>query len=192
MSFTKSLTGIFLLIMLFSAFTFAQDKDMMKDNMSKKEMADKEMIKDNMMHAEIMMKFDKNMDGIAINGYDPVSYFTDSNPETGMSGYSYEWMGAKWQFTSEEHLKMFKENPTKYVPQFGGYCSYAVSLNKLVPADPDFWTIENGKLYLNFNGDAQRLFRKDLSGNINTAEKNWKSLNMTDDKMMKDKTDMKK
>jgi len=192
MKFTNFFTGIVLLIMLFSAVSFAQDKDMMKDDMRKKEMMDNEMMKDNMMQAEMMMKFNKNMDGFAINGYDPVSYFTNGKPETGISGYSYEWMGAKWQFTSEEHLKMFKENPIKYAPQFGGYCSYAISLNKLVPADSDFWTIENGNLYLNFNGDAQKLFRKDLSGNIKTAEKNWKSLNMTDDMMMKDKTDMKK
>jgi len=182
MKFTNFFTGIVLLIMLFSIVSFAQDKDMMKDDMSKKEMMDKEM----------MIKFDKNMDGLALNGYDPVSYFTNGKPETGMSGNSYEWMGAKWQFTSEEHLNMFKENPSKYAPQFGGYCTYALSLNKIVPADPAFWTIDNGMLYLNANGNAQKLFRKDAMSNIKTAEKNWKSLNMTDDKMMKDKTDMKK
>ena len=137
MSYIKSFAAIFLLITFFSALSFAQDKDMMKDNMDKKEMMDREM----------MMKFDKNMDGFAINGYDPVSYFTESKSETGMSDYRYEWMGAKWQFTSEEHLNMFKENPIKYAPQFGGYCSYAVSKNKLVPANPDFWTTKNGKLY---------------------------------------------
>jgi hypothetical protein len=182
MSYIKSFTAIFLLITLFSAFSYAQEKDMMKDNMNKKEMMDKEM----------MMKFDKNMDGLAINGYDPVSYFTEGEPETGMPGNGYEWMGAKWQFTSEEHLNMFKENPTKYAPQFGGYCAYALSLNKLVPADPAFWTIDNGMLYLNANGDAEKLFRKDAMSNIKTAEKNWKSLSMDDDNMMEDKMEMKK
>ena len=191
MSFIKSLTSIFLFILLFSAVSLAQNKDMMKDDMNKKEMMSKDMMKDNMMHDEMMMKFDKNMDGLAINGYDPVSYFTDGKSEMGMSDYSYEWMGAGWRFTNEKHLEMFKENPTKYTPQFGGYCAYAVSLNKLVPANPDLWTIENGKLYLNVNADAQKLFRKDLSGNINTAEKNWKSLSISDDMMMKDKMDMK-
>ena len=184
MHFTKSLTGIFLLIILFSVVSLAQDKDMMKDNMKKKEMTDNDKM---MMHDDMMMKISKNMDGVALKGYDPVSYFTDMKPEMGMSDISYKWGGATWRFTSKDHMKMFKENPSKYAPQFGGYCAYALSLNKLVPADPAYWTMKNRMLYVNANADAQKLFRKDETGNIEKAEKNWKSLSMKEDEMNDDK-----
>ena len=184
MKFTKSLIGMCLLIMLFSAVSFAQDKDMMKDNMKKKEMMDNDKM---MKHDDMMMKISKNTDGVALKGYDPVSYFTDMKPEMGMSDISYKWGGATWRFTSKDHMKMFKENPSKYAPQFGGYCAYALSLNKLVPADPAYWTMKNGMLYVNANADAQKLFRKDETGNIEKAEKNWKSLSMKEDEMNDDK-----
>jgi len=190
MNFTKSVTAVFLLSILLSIVSFAQDKDMMKKDMNKKEMMDKEMMKDDMMHNEMMMNIAKDMDGIAIKGYDAVSLFDGGESEMGMMEYSYKWMDAEWQFTNEEHLNMFKENPAKYAPQFGGYCAYAVSLNKLVPADPAYRTKENGKVYLNVNGDAEKLFRKDISSNIQKAETNWKSLGMAHDEMMNDKMDM--
>jgi pentapeptide MXKDX repeat protein len=182
MNFTKSLKGIFLLIMLFTAVSFAQDKDNMKGDMNKKEMMNKDMMKDNTIPKD-MMKIDKNMDGIALKGYDPVSYFTDMKPEMGISDISYKWGGATWQFTIKDHMKMFKENPSKYAPQYGGYCAYAITKNKLVPADPAIWTMENGKLYLNVNADAQKLFRKDITDNIKIGGKNWKTLSMSNDKM---------
>jgi hypothetical protein len=62
----------------------------------------------------------------------------------------------------------------------------------MVPADPTVWTMENGKLYLNVNADAQKMFRKDLNENIQKAEKNWKSMHMKNEKMTNDKMDMKK
>ena len=191
MSFTKYLTGLFFLVMVFSIASFAQDKDMMKKDTKGKEMMDNKMMKDD-MHSDMMMDINKNKGGLAISGYDPVSYFTDGKAEMGMSNYSYKWMGATWQFTNEDHLNMFKENPAKYEPQFGGYCAYAACINKMVPADPTVWTIENGKLYLNVNADAQKMFRKDLNGNIQKAEENWKSMHMKNEKMTNDKMDMKK
>ena len=196
MNFTKSLTGILLLIILFSVISFAQDKDNMKGDMNKKEMMNKDMMKDNTMHKD-MMKIDKNTDGVALKGYDPVSYFTDMRPEMGMSNISYKWGGATWQFTSKDHMKMFKENPSKYTPQYGGYCAYAVTKNILVPADPAIWTMENGKLYLNVNADVQKLFRKDITDNIKIGGKNWKTLSirsdkMDDNKMMNNKMDKNK
>ncbi|MCW8810119.1 MAG: hypothetical protein OQJ93_12820 [Ignavibacteriaceae bacterium] len=192
MSFTKYLTGVFFLIMVFSIASFAQDKDMMKKDTKGKEMMDNKMMKDDMMQSDMMMEINKNMDGVAINGYDPVSYFTDGKAEMGMSSYSYKWMGATWQFTNEDHLNKFKENPEKYSPQFGGYCAYAACINKMVPADPTVWMMENGKLYLNVNGDAQKLFKKDLDGNIKKAEENWESMHKKNENMMDDKMDMKK
>jgi pentapeptide MXKDX repeat protein len=111
MKFTKSLTGIFLLIVLFSAASFAQDSGKMKNDMSKKEMMDKEKMHSDMMQNDMKSNICTNMNGLAINGFDAVSYFTDGKPALGKSSYTYSWMNAKWQFASEEHMKMFKDNP---------------------------------------------------------------------------------
>jgi YHS domain-containing protein len=140
-----------------------------------------------MIHKDMMMKIDKDADGLAIKGYDAVSYFTDMKPMMGRSSYTYDWMGAKWQFTSEKNLNMFKANPEKYAPQYGGYCAYAVSKNMLAPVDPTAWTVVDGKLYLNNSGKVQKLWKKDIPGNIKTADKNWTKLGMADIK-----SDMKK
>jgi YHS domain-containing protein len=59
--------------------------------------------------------------GVAIGGYDPAAYFTQGKSVKGSGAFTYSWMGATWHFTSGEHLEMFKSNPKKYAPQYGGY-----------------------------------------------------------------------
>lgn len=60
-------------------------------------------------------------DGVAIKGFDPVAYFTDGKPVKGSDQFPYEWNGAKWLFSSQEHLDLFSSDPDKYAPQYGGY-----------------------------------------------------------------------
>jgi YHS domain-containing protein len=60
-------------------------------------------------------------DGVAIKGYDPVAYFLEERPVKGSEEFEYEWMGAKWRFASAEHRDLFKADPEKYAPQYGGY-----------------------------------------------------------------------
>ena len=111
--------------------------------------------------------------GVAINGYDPVAYFTQSKPMKGDSEYSYTWKDAKWRFASKEHLELFKASPEKYAPQYGGYCAWAVSQGYTAKIDPDAWTIHNGKLYLNFSLDVRAQWLEDMEENIRKADKNW-------------------
>lgn len=194
MKYIKSASLFILTICIMSSVSFGQEmgtmkKDSMKASMNeegmKKDMMDKKdgmMKKDNMMKEKemmhgSMMKFDKNMDGVAIKGYDPVGYFTDGKAEMGDKMYSHKWMGAEWHFKNKEHLNMFMENPEKYAPKYGGYCAYGVSKNHLSATDPNAWTIVDGKLYLNYNKDVQKMFNGDLNGNIMEAEKNWPELN---------------
>lgn len=179
----------FILILFLSVTSFAQDKDMMKnDKMSHN---DKMMRNDKTMHSSTMISTDKM--GVAINGYDPVSYFTDGKAEMGNKMYSYKWMDAKWYFNNQDNMKMFKDNPEKYAPAFGGYCAYAVSKGKLVSCDPDAWTIHDGKLYLNHNKDVKKLFKNDLESDIKAANMKWSKMNMKEgkmqDKMMDKKSD---
>ena len=60
-------------------------------------------------------------EGLAIKGYDTVAYFTEGKPLRGSEKLTYQWMGAEWRFASAEHLELFKSNPKKYAPQYGGY-----------------------------------------------------------------------
>ncbi|MDO6710621.1 YHS domain-containing (seleno)protein [Aliiglaciecola sp. 2_MG-2023] len=87
----------------------------------------------------------------AIYGYDTVAYFTENKPVKGNKQISYDWRGAQWHFSSEEHKAMFAANPEKYAPQYGGYCAYAMADGNLVGIDEEAFTIVNNKLYLNYS-----------------------------------------
>ena len=108
--------------------------------------------------------------GIAIKGYDPVAYFMQNKPVKGVDAYVYEWQGAKWKFANQADLDAFKVNPAKYAPQYGGYCAYGVANDNLVSIEPDKFTIIDGKLYLNYDGDVQTKWLKDTAGYIRKAD----------------------
>ena len=75
-------------------------------------------------------------DGLALKGYDPVAYFTDGQPTKGADQYSFQWKGVTYRFASAENLQRFKADPDKYLPQYGGYCAYAMSLDRIADIDP--------------------------------------------------------
>ncbi len=89
----------------------------------------------------------------AIEGYDCVSYFTKQEAEQGDNKFLYRWNDATWYFSSRENMVLFKANPEKYSPQFGGYCSFAVSTGFTAKIDPNAWTIIDDKLYF-FNDQS--------------------------------------
>ena len=111
--------------------------------------------------------------GVAIKGYDPVAYFTDGKPAKGASVYSFEWNGAEWRFASAAHRDLFKADPAKYAPQYGGYCAWAVSRGYTAGIDPDAWKIVSGRLYLNYSMKVQQQWSEDIPGNVAKAEENW-------------------
>ena len=148
-----------------------KDGKMMDDKMDKKD--DKMMNDKMMMHDDMMTKVDKDEHGLAIKGYDPVAYFTDGKPVMGKADYSYKWSGADWHFANADHLKKFKEDPTKYAPQYGGFCALGLTFNKYLSTEPDVWKIVDGKLYLNKDKDVGNEWRKDINGNIKKADANW-------------------
>src|SRR6185369_10510094 len=112
---------------------------------------------------------------IAVSGYDPVAFFTEAKAVNGLP-FSADLQGATYLFATEEHKKLFAENPARYTPQFGGYCAYGVSLGKLFPVDINTWQVRDGKLYLNLNADILKKFNADLSGNVAKAEQHWPEL----------------
>lgn len=112
-------------------------------------------------------------DSVAINGFDPVAYFTEEKPVKGDASHSAEFNGAKWYFSSAENKAAFEAAPADYAPQFGGYCAYAVSRGYTAPTDPEAWSVHEGKLYLNFSLRARELWSQDIPGNIAKGEANW-------------------
>ena len=81
-------------------------------------------------------------------GYDPVSYFTAGHPEPGSAEFSFPFDDTTYWFASEEHRKMFAADPEHYAPQFKGYCALSVARGLKIEADPEAWTIWNGRLFV--------------------------------------------
>jgi len=89
---------------------------------------------------------------LANSGYDVVNYFTTNTAKRGSVEFSTTNDGATYYFVNAENLKNFKANPIKYLPQFDGYCAFAVAkMNKKVPVNPETFRIDDGKLYLFYN-----------------------------------------
>ena len=121
-----------------------------------------------------LLNLDKT--GVAIQGYDPVAFFTDHKPVKGDPKYLVKHDGAIYLFATKEHRDLFKENPSKYEPEFGGYCAYGVSRNKLVEIDVDAFQIVDGKLLLQYSKGVRDDFNKDQAGNLVKANANWGGL----------------
>lgn len=110
----------------------------------------------------------------AVDGYDTVAYHTQGKPVKGSAEFETEYKGAKWLFASQEHLDLFLADPDKYRPQYGGYCAYALGAKRqLVEGDPEVWDVRDGKLYLNINKGAKRLWLKDVETYIAKADGYW-------------------
>lgn len=113
-------------------------------------------------------------DGVALRGYDPVSYFVAGKPQLGSAAHTFTYQGSTFRFASAENRQLFVDNPEKYAPQFGGYCAFGVSNGGYkVSTQPDAFAVVDGKLYLNYNAEVQKLWQKDIPGHIATAEKKW-------------------
>jgi YHS domain-containing protein len=111
---------------------------------------------------------------LAIQGYDPVAYFTDGKPTRGLAEYEYQWDEHRYRFASAEHRDLFKADPVHYAPQFGNYCAMALALGKIVVANPENWLVSDNRLYV-FGSPAPKgpeLFQKDLVGNVSKANQN--------------------
>lgn len=114
-----------------------------------------------------------NTNDLAIKGYDTVSYFTAGAAQQGSAEFTATYKNAIYQFTSAENRDMFKQNPEKYVPQYGGFCAFGVTMERKFDTDPTAYKIVDNKLYLNLNSDVQKRWLSNTDGFIETAETNW-------------------
>lgn len=112
----------------------------------------------------------------ALQGYDPVAYFTEGAPRRGDAAHAFDWDGQVWHFASAAHRAAFAADPTGYAPQYGANCAWAAAEGYLAPVDPTAWAIVDGKLYLNFDARIQRRWERDIPGFIARADANWPRL----------------
>lgn len=113
--------------------------------------------------------------GVAIQGYDPVAYFTEAKPVPGDPDITATHDGAIYRFASAEHRAMFEAAPGRYVPQYGGFCAYGAAQGYNAPVEPEQFTIADGKLYLNYNADVRKRWNGDRASYISKADAYWAS-----------------
>jgi hypothetical protein len=112
--------------------------------------------------------------GVAIMGYDPVAYFTESRAVKGSEKFSYEWLGTPWHFANGSHRDMFMSEPVKYAPQYGGYCAgEVVNGSVTINVDPEAFKIVDGKLYLIYDPGNANYFADHADDLVPKAAANW-------------------
>ena len=115
---------------------------------------------------------------VAIRGYDTVAYFRDGKALKGVETYTYRWHNLTWYFLTRENRDLFATSPSKYAPQYDGYCAWAMTEKRKAITDPEVWKIVEGKLYLNCSMEAYEKWSKDIPGNIKKADTNWLKLSI--------------
>lgn len=114
--------------------------------------------------------------GVALDGWDPVAWFTEGRPRRGSTAFRAEHAGVTWHFASAAHLARFQADPDAHMPRYGGFCAFGVARGYKVDIDPEAWHIRDGVLYLNYDRGVQRQWQRDIPGNIARAEANWPRL----------------
>jgi YHS domain-containing protein len=122
-------------------------------------------------------QFNLDESGVAIQGYDPVAYFTNGKAVDGKKEFSLDYQGTTYRFATAADKEAFKANPTKYEPQYGGWCAYAMGAKgEKVVVDPETFKIVDGKLYLFYNkffNNTLKTWNKDEGHLKSNADKNW-------------------
>ena len=111
--------------------------------------------------------------GRALRGYDPVAYFQTGQATPGKEAYRLIWQDAIWSFSSLENRDAFAQEPERYAPANGGYCTFGIVLSKKFDGDPEVWLIHDGRLYVFLNVDVQEAFLQDEPGNFSRVSTNW-------------------
>ncbi len=118
--------------------------------------------------------------GFVVEGFDVVSYFNNT-PEKGKDKFVSTYKGGTFKFASQSHLEAFNKNPEMYIPQYGGYCAYAIAAKgEKVSIDPETYEIRDGKLYLFYNSWGINTLKSWLDESPEAlklkADKNWKHI----------------
>jgi enamine deaminase RidA (YjgF/YER057c/UK114 family) len=116
---------------------------------------------------------------LSISGYDPVAYFTDGKPIQGKAEFEYLWHKLRWRFANGEHRDLFVKEPSRYAPQYDGYCAMGVSNDDAAhkdTVDPEAWAIVDGRLYLTHNEHWLEVWREHSEEYIKRADASWQAV----------------
>jgi YHS domain-containing protein len=113
---------------------------------------------------------------LALDGYDPISYFDPGSPEKGSPQFSFAFDDAVYWFKSADHLAKFVADPERYAPQYGGYCAITMSGGEKGEADPEAWSISEGKLYVFRIKRGVEKFNSNPAEIAALANANWQKL----------------
>jgi hypothetical protein len=111
--------------------------------------------------------------GLAIDGFDPVAYFTDASPSVGRADLEFRHAGATWRFRNEGNRAAFAADPGPYVPRFGGHDPIAIARGAAAPGHPRVWLIVDRRLYLFFSEESLAAFLENPELSIALAERRW-------------------
>jgi YHS domain-containing protein len=113
---------------------------------------------------------------LAMHGFDPVAYFTMDEAVQGKAQFSTEYKEGTYRFASEANKQMFLENPSAYLPSYGGYCAYGTTKGKKFDGDPRLFKVVGGRLYFNLNPDVYKTWLQDPEGYIKQADAKWRDI----------------
>jgi hypothetical protein len=111
--------------------------------------------------------------GLAIDGFDPVAFFTDGHPELGNGNFELRHAGAVWRFVNSGNRAAFAERPDVYMPQYGGYDPVGVARGVAVPGNPQLWVIVGERLFLFYDGAQRGKFLSNPARFLATSERRW-------------------
>ena len=114
--------------------------------------------------------------GVAIEGYDPLSYFIDGNPELGLADFEVAQGGAVWRFRNEGNRDSFAAHPEIYGPQFGGYDPVDIARGITVAGNPLLWLVAGDRLYLFGHEDSRDVFAANPASYLREARLRWPAL----------------
>jgi hypothetical protein len=114
--------------------------------------------------------------GVALEGYDPVTYFTDPEPRQGVPDYEFYWGGVPWYFVSAANRDVFMRAPEVYAPQHGGHCVMSLARGFLSDGQPRIFVIERMKLYLFYSAANREAFLIAKEAALEDAESHWAEL----------------
>lgn len=113
---------------------------------------------------------------LGVSGYDLVSYHNAKRPLRGNGHFVATHEGVSYLFVNAENLAAFEAQPEKYLPAYGGYCAFGVSVGKKFVGDPEVWRVVDGTLYLNLDSNVQKDWLKDVPGRIRQADEHWQRI----------------
>ncbi len=110
---------------------------------------------------------------LGADGRDVVAYFSEGQAVKGVEEHAVDFGGTRWLFSSGENRDAFAADPARYVPQYGGYCAYAMGKGYQAFGNPEVWTVHEGRLFFNYSSSVQNSWTASRQDLIESADRNW-------------------